>query len=120
MTAAHANEDPGRSQESVRDAIINSTGYSAGQKRALLRLIDVLESDDADLAHEVVYVPDNHGEAVAAVVPVEVATAGLAAVVALEDAADARAARAELARIAAGEPTTPWEQVKAELAELDS
>jgi antitoxin (DNA-binding transcriptional repressor) of toxin-antitoxin stability system len=45
---------------------------------------------------EVVYLTRN-GDRVAAVVPPEIAAAGLAAVVALEDAADVRDARAALA-----------------------
>jgi hypothetical protein len=110
-----------QAEDGVRAAIISSSGYTEEQKKVLLRVIDALEA--ANTAHrplaDVLYFPDREGEAVAAVVPMDVATAGLAAVVALEDRADVRDAREELARIAAGEPTIPWEQVKAELAELD-
>jgi antitoxin (DNA-binding transcriptional repressor) of toxin-antitoxin stability system len=60
---------------------------------------------------EVVYLT-RHGQRVAAVVPPEVAAAGLAAVVALEDAADLRDARAALAED--GE-SIPAERLWAEL-----
>ena len=50
---------------------------------------------------EVVYLT-RHGAAVAAIVPPEVAAAGMAAVIALEDAADLRTARAAIAE--QGEP----------------
>ncbi|MBN1174502.1 MAG: hypothetical protein JXA67_20205 [Micromonosporaceae bacterium] len=52
---------------------------------------------------EVVYLT-RHGATVAAIVPPEVAAAGVAAVIALEDAADLRLARAALAE--PGEPTS--------------
>jgi hypothetical protein len=61
---------------------------------------------------EVVYLT-RHGERVAAVVPPEVAAAGFAAVTALEDAIDIRAAREALARVRAGEPTVPHSEVLA-------
>jgi antitoxin (DNA-binding transcriptional repressor) of toxin-antitoxin stability system len=65
-----------------------------------------------------VYITE-HGERLAVIVPAELGPylerlspdelAGL-----LEDFADAAEARAVRAQIAAGEPLTPWEQVKAE------
>jgi len=60
---------------------------------------------------DVVYLT-RQGEPVAAVVPPDVAAAGLAAVTALEDAADVRAARAALAE---GGETIPAERLWAEL-----
>lgn len=54
---------------------------------------------------------------VAAIVPEQVAAAGAAAIEALEDAEDIAAVKA--ARAEGGE-RIPWEQVKAELRELDA
>jgi antitoxin (DNA-binding transcriptional repressor) of toxin-antitoxin stability system len=76
----------------------------------------------ADAAHEaaggrVVYITE-HGERVAAIMPAALA-AGLEHLSAdeladlLEDFADAAAARAARARVSAGSPLIPWEQVKA-------
>jgi hypothetical protein len=77
----------------------------------------------ADAAHEaaggrVVYITER-GQRVAAIMPAAVAaelehlsTDELADL--LEDFADAAAARAARARVSAGNPLIPWEQVKAE------
>ena len=62
---------------------------------------------------EVVYLT-RRGERVAAVVPPDVAAAGFAAVTALEDAADIRAARAALADPA---PSVPLAEVLAQYAD---
>jgi antitoxin Phd len=67
---------------------------------------------------QVVYITE-HGERLAAIVPAAIAAElerlspdELAEL--LEDFADAAAAREARARIEAGEPVIPWEQVKAE------
>jgi hypothetical protein len=72
---------------------------------------------DAARGH-VVYLTE-HGERLAVIVPAEIGAQleqmspdDLAEL--LEDFADAVTARRIRARIRAGEPTTPWEQVKAE------
>jgi antitoxin (DNA-binding transcriptional repressor) of toxin-antitoxin stability system len=77
----------------------------------------------ASAAHEAargraVYITE-HGQPLAVIVPAELgpylerlSPAELAEL--LEDFADAAEARAVRARIADGEPLTPWEQVKAE------
>lgn len=52
---------------------------------------------------EVIYLTE-HGERLAAIVPIEYA----------EDIADAAAVRAARASIEAGEPLIPWEQIKAD------
>jgi antitoxin (DNA-binding transcriptional repressor) of toxin-antitoxin stability system len=65
-------------------------------------------------AGEVIYLT-RAGERIAAVVPADVAAAVEAAIGALEDAIDARAARAALAEIEAGAPTTSLRQLKADL-----
>jgi antitoxin (DNA-binding transcriptional repressor) of toxin-antitoxin stability system len=70
---------------------------------------------DAAEGGQVVYLT-RHGQMVAAVVPLDVATAGYAAVTALEDAADIREAREALARIRSGEPTVAHPQVLATYA----
>jgi antitoxin (DNA-binding transcriptional repressor) of toxin-antitoxin stability system len=71
------------------------------------------EAVDAAEHGQVVYLTRN-GEAVAAIVPADVATAGAAAVEALEDAEDIRAARAALAEPG---PNIPMSEVLAEHAD---
>jgi antitoxin (DNA-binding transcriptional repressor) of toxin-antitoxin stability system len=71
---------------------------------------------EAAVEGEVVYLT-RRGRTVAAVVPVEVAAAGAAALTALEDAIDLREAREALARIQAGEPTVPHADVLARYAD---
>ncbi len=92
MTTAHAYELPsGELSEALRGAF-----------------------DDAENG-DVAYV--THGRHRLAIVLEQVAAAGAAAVQALEDAEDNAAADAALAE--GGEPI-PWEQVKAELRELEA
>jgi antitoxin (DNA-binding transcriptional repressor) of toxin-antitoxin stability system len=71
------------------------------------------EAVDAAEHGQVVYLTRN-GEPIAAIVPADVATAGAAAVEALEDAEDLRVA---LARRAKGEPTIPMADILAEYAD---
>lgn len=71
------------------------------------------EAVDAAEHGQVVYLTRN-GETIAAIVPADVATAGAAAVEALEDAEDLRIA---LARRAEGEPTIPMADILAEYAD---
>lgn len=63
---------------------------------------------------QVVYLRD-HGQDVAAVIPLEVVHVAEAALAALEDAHDVAAAQAARDEIAAGEPVHQWSDVKAEL-----
>ncbi|WP_236793852.1 hypothetical protein [Amycolatopsis sp. GM8] len=71
------------------------------------------EAVDAAADGQVVYLTRN-GEAIAAIVPTDVATAGAGALEALEDADDIRAARAALAD---PEPSIPMAEVWAEYAD---
>ena len=71
------------------------------------------EAVDAAVDGQVVYLTRN-GEPVAAIVPADVAIAGAAAVEALEDAEDLRAARAALAEPG---PNIPLADVLAEYAD---
>jgi antitoxin Phd len=63
---------------------------------------------------EVIYLT-RAGERIAAVVPADVAAAIEAAIAALEDSFDARAAREAMAEIEAGAPTISLSQLKADL-----
>jgi antitoxin Phd len=63
---------------------------------------------------EVIYLT-RAGERIAAVVPADMAAAVEAVIAALEDAADARAAREAMAEIEAGAPTIPLAQLEADL-----
>jgi hypothetical protein len=63
---------------------------------------------------EVVYLT-RAGERIAAVVPADMAAAVEAAIAALEDAVDARAAREAMAEIEAGAPTISLAQLQADL-----
>lgn len=76
---------------------------------ARARLADVVDAARVD--HEPVYLT-RRGHRVAAVIDADDLDRLIAAA---EDLADIEAARAARAEIAAGEPTIPWEQVKADL-----
>ncbi len=63
----------------------------------------------------VIYLTDDHHRRVAAVVPLDVANAGMGAVRSLEDARDLA-----IVHEREHEAAVPWDQVVAEFAELDA